>query len=261
MFGSTGSGATRQQEDASPGNAKYGLHGISPPPPAKMIKQDPSQAQASSSTVSATWGAPPHTTARPAPTPSTAWGPPPTSSTGGPTPSTAWGSPQPGARSYQVAQSYGQSHNPHQGRPVYEAPIMSNQKPPAHSNSTESHNNYQFQAQATPLVTSQAVSDSSAQSLALSEKTDDDLKKDEVEEMSADVLLKEMIEMQKQQLYELVPQMKRSEEMSDQILTSVSLVLRDVTNYGEKLAVTKQLYCSRLSQVSSYLSMIPKTEK
>lgn len=93
-------------------------------------------------------------------------------------------------------------------------------------------------------------------------KTVDEFKKDdEDDEMSADVLLKDMIDMQKQQLYELVPQMKRSEDMSDQILSSASLVLRDVTNYGEKLAVTKQLYCSRLSQVSSCLRMIPKTEK
>jgi len=79
--------------------------------------------------------------------------------------------------------------------------------------------------------------------------------------MSAEVVLKDMIDMQKQQLYELVPRMKRSEEMSEQILTSASLVLRDVTNYKKKLAMTKQLYCSRLSQVSSCLGMIPKTEK
>jgi len=254
-------GSTRQPEDARTGTARSGQPDISPPAPAKMIKPDPAQSQAMSSTAPTTattpWGAAPtSTTARPVPSPSAAWGPPPPSSTGGPSPSAACVPPP---QAYTRSQSYGQSQNPQQGRPVGEAPSssMSNQKPPVQSySSTESCHSYQ-----PPPADSNQVSDNSAQGSALREKTGNDTKKDEDDEGSAEALLRDMIDMQKQQLYNLVPKMKRSEEMSEQILTSTSLVLRDVTNYGEKLSVTKQLYCSRLSQVSSFLRMVPKTEK
>ena len=138
---------------------------------------------------------------------------------------------------------------------------MPNQTPPVKSNHRESHNYYKVHDQAPPQGNSSAVLDSSAHSSALREqKTVDDFKKGEDDEIPADILLRDMIDMQKQQLCQLIPQMKKGEEISDQILNSARLVLRDVTNYGEKLAVTKKLYCSRLSQVSSYLMMIPKTE-
>jgi len=248
-------GSTRQPEDA-----RTGQPDISPPTPAKMTKPDPAQSQAMSSTAPTNpWGAaPPSTAARPTPSPSAAWGHPPPSSTGGPrpSPSAACATPPQGDTR---SQSYGQSQNPQQGRPVCEAPSssMSNQKPPVQSySSTESCHSYQ-----PAPADSNHVSDNSAQGSALREKTGNDTKKDEDDEGSAEALLRDMIDMQKQQLYNLVPKMKRSEEMSEQILTSTSLVLRDVTNYGEKLSVTKQLYCSRLSQVSSFLRMVPKTEK
>jgi len=251
-------GSTRQPEDARTGTAGSGQPDISPPTPAKLTKPDPAQSQAMSSTAHTPWGAaPPSTNARPAPSPSATWGhTPPSSTDGGPSPSVACAPPPQGDTR---SQSYGLIQNPQQGRPVCEAPSssMSNQKNPVQSySSTESCNSYQ-----PPPATSNQVSDNSAQGSALREKTGNDFKKDEDDEGSAEALLRDMIDMQKQQLYNLVPKMKRSEEMSEQILTSTSLVLRDVTNYGEKLSVTKQLYCSRLSQVSSFLRMVPKTEK
>ena len=66
--------------------------------------------------------------------------------------------------------------------------------------------------------------------------------------------------MQKQELSELLPRMRDGEERSEQILDSAKLVLKDVANYGEKLAGMKQQYCSRLNQVSSFLMKIPKAE-
>ena len=75
-----------------------------------------------------------------------------------------------------------------------------------------SHNNYQSQAQAP----SEQTLPSSAQSSALREEnTGDKMKKSEDEKMPADVLMKDMIDSQKHQLCELMPQIKRSEEMSD----------------------------------------------
>jgi len=105
---------------------------------------------------------------------------------------------------------------------------------------------------------------SSVQSSVLKEEgrnkpTHDDTKEGE-DEAPADALLKDLIDMQKQQLCELLPGMRKGEEKSEQILDSARLVLKDVSNYGVKLAGVKQQYCSRLSQVSSFLRMIPKTE-
>ena len=248
MFGSAESG-TRQQEDANSGHAKHGLpEEISQPPPAvKKIKpEDPSQS-------STPWGAPPSasnasSTANPGHSPTSSWGPPSVTSTVRPSPTAPWVAP-PVTKPFTSSNQEAQSQNHHQGRPDYEAASMSSQMPPV-------HNYYQTQARAPPQGKSPAVLDSSAHSSALREE-----KKGEEDEMPADILLRDMIDMQKQQLCQLIPQMRRGEEISDQILNSARLVLSDVTNYGEKLAVTKQLYCSRLSQVSSCLRMIPKTEK
>ena len=60
---------------------------------------------------------------------------------------------------------------------------------------------------------------------------------------------------------ELLPELKASEELSEHVLDNAMLVLKEVDNYGEKLAGIKQQYCSRLSQVSSFLKMVPKHEK
>jgi len=79
--------------------------------------------------------------------------------------------------------------------------------------------------------------------------------------MPADQIFKELLNRQRQQLSELLPELKASEEKSEQVLDNAMLVLKDVDNYGEKLAGIKQQYCSRLKQVSSFLKMIPKHEK
>jgi len=77
----------------------------------------------------------------------------------------------------------------------------------------------------------------------------------------ADAILKELLNMQKEQLSELLPELREQDEKSEQILDSAGLVLKEITNYSEKLSGIKQQYCSRLSQVSSFLRMIPKTEQ
>ena len=105
---------------------------------------------------------------------------------------------------------------------------------------------------------------SSVQSSVLKEdgtnKPAHDDTKEEEDDLPADALLKDLIDMQKQQLCELLPEMRKGDEKSEQILDSARLVLKNVSNYGVKLAGVKQQYCSRLSQVSSFLRMIPKTE-
>jgi len=86
-------------------------------------------------------------------------------------------------------------------------------------------------------------------------------KKEDDNFMPADQIFKELLNRQRQQLSELLPELKASEEKSEQVLDNAMLVLKDVDNYGEKLAGIKQQYCSRLKQVSSFLKMIPKHEK
>ena len=76
----------------------------------------------------------------------------------------------------------------------------------------------------------------------------------------ADAILKELLNMQKEQLSEFLPELREQEEKSHQILDSAGLVLKEIINYSEKLSGINQQYCSRLSQVSSFLRMIPKTE-
>eukprot|EP00092_Neocalanus_flemingeri_P041733 GFUD01045454.1.p2 GENE.GFUD01045454.1~~GFUD01045454.1.p2 ORF type:complete len:218 (-),score=88.03 GFUD01045454.1:86-739(-) len=115
-----------------------------------------------------------------------------------------------------------------------------------------------------PAPAKQQNMSSSVQSSVLQEKTkvtgDAKSKEEDCEDIPADALLKELLNMQKQQLTELLPELREREENSEQILDSAGLVLKDITNYGEKLSGIKQQYCSRLSQVSSFLRMIPKTE-
>ena len=79
--------------------------------------------------------------------------------------------------------------------------------------------------------------------------------------MPADQIFKDLLNMQRQQLSELLPELKASDEKSGQVLDSAVLVLKEVDNYSEKLAGIKQQYISRLSQVSSFLKMIPKHKK
>ena len=85
-------------------------------------------------------------------------------------------------------------------------------------------------------------------------------KSGEDEGILAGIVFKDLINMQKKQLSELLPRMREGEEKSEQILDSARLVLKDVVNYGEKLEGMKQQYCSRLSQVSSFLMKIPKAD-
>eukprot|EP00092_Neocalanus_flemingeri_P016923 GFUD01018302.1.p1 GENE.GFUD01018302.1~~GFUD01018302.1.p1 ORF type:complete len:306 (-),score=114.17 GFUD01018302.1:148-1065(-) len=105
---------------------------------------------------------------------------------------------------------------------------------------------------------------SSAQSSVLQEKpkviVEAKSNEEDCDDISADALLKELLNMQKEQLTELLPELREREENSEQILDSAGLVLKDIANYGKKLSGIKQQYCSRLSQVSSFLKMIPKTE-
>jgi len=79
--------------------------------------------------------------------------------------------------------------------------------------------------------------------------------------MPADQIFRDLLDMQRQHLSELLPELKASDEKSGQVLDSAMLVLKEVDNYSEKLAGIKQQYISRLSQVSSFLKMIPKHEK
>ena len=88
----------------------------------------------------------------------------------------------------------------------------------------------------------------------------DSKKGEEDEGILADIVFKELINMQKQQLSELLPRMREGEEKSEQILDSARLMLKDVVNYGEKLDRMKQQYCNRLNQVSRFLMKIPKAE-
>jgi len=191
-----------------------------------------------------------------------------------PSTGTQWAA-KPGLPDTQQTQSYGQSA-PTQGRPSTGPPKA--QVP--HSQSTQAmfHNSSLAQtpgtAQHAQEVGRGAWQSSapakmqniniSAQSSVLNEEgtnkpAHDDTKEGE-EDLPADALLKDLIDMQKQQLCELLPEMRKGEEKSEQILDSARLVLKDVSNYGVKLAGVKQQYCSRLSQVSSFLRMIPKTE-
>eukprot|EP00092_Neocalanus_flemingeri_P021167 GFUD01022941.1.p1 GENE.GFUD01022941.1~~GFUD01022941.1.p1 ORF type:complete len:336 (-),score=123.85 GFUD01022941.1:113-1120(-) len=105
---------------------------------------------------------------------------------------------------------------------------------------------------------------SSAQSSVLQEKpkviVEAKSNEEDCDDISADALLKELLNMQKEQLTELLPGLREREEKSEQILDSAGLVLKDIANYGKKLSGIKQQYCSKLSQVSSFLKMIPKTE-
>jgi len=80
------------------------------------------------------------------------------------------------------------------------------------------------------------------------------------EDVAVNEIFKDLLIMQKQQLSQLLPKMKASEERSEQVLDSAMLVLKDVKDYGEKLAGVKQQYSSRLSQVSSFLRALPKQE-
>ena len=86
-------------------------------------------------------------------------------------------------------------------------------------------------------------------------------RKEDGDLMPADQIFKDLLNKQKQQLFEFLPELKASDEKSRQVLDSAMLVLKEVDNYGEKLAGIKQQYSSRLSQVSSFLKMIPKHEK
>jgi len=79
--------------------------------------------------------------------------------------------------------------------------------------------------------------------------------------MPSDQIFKDLLNSQRQQLSELLPELKASDEKSEQVLDNAMLVLKEVDNYSEKLAGIKQQYCSRLSQVSSFLKMNPKHEK
>jgi len=87
------------------------------------------------------------------------------------------------------------------------------------------------------------------------------LRKEGGDVMPADQIFKDLLNRQRQQLSELLPELKASDEKSEQVLDNAMLVLKEVDNYSEKLAGIKQQYCSRLSQVSSFLKMNPKHEK
>eukprot|EP00092_Neocalanus_flemingeri_P003485 GFUD01003734.1.p1 GENE.GFUD01003734.1~~GFUD01003734.1.p1 ORF type:complete len:293 (+),score=108.25 GFUD01003734.1:32-910(+) len=82
----------------------------------------------------------------------------------------------------------------------------------------------------------------------------DDINKENCDDIPADALLKQLLNMQNQQLTELLPELREREEKSEQILDSARLVMKDIKNYDEKLSGIKQQYYSRLSQVSSFLS-------
>ena len=131
---------------------------------------------------------------------------------------------------------------------------------------TQSHTNSQGYSQAQPKGTDQAPTLNQQQEQTFTDQTKATLharsnEEDDDEDIPADALLKELIEMQKQQLTEFLPLLRDGEEKSSQILDSAGLVLKDIDNYSEKLSGIKQQYCSRLSQVSSFLRMIPKMEQ
>jgi len=76
-----------------------------------------------------------------------------------------------------------------------------------------------------------------------------------------DQIFKDLLNKQWQQLSEFLPELKASDEMSEEVLDNAKLVLKEVDEYSEKLAGIKQQYCTRLSQVSRILKMVPKHEK
>ena len=192
-----------------------------------------------------------------------------------PSAGTQWAA-KPGLPDTTQAQSYGKGA-PTQGRPGTGPPKP--QVPPSNSQAMF-HNSSLAQAQAkqalphaqevgrgawqSPAPVKMQNINSSVQSSVLKEdgtnKPAHDDTKEEEDDLPADALLKDLIDMQKQQLCELLPEMRKGDEKSEQILDSARLVLKNVSNYGVKLAGVKQQYCSRLSQVSSFLRMIPKTE-
>jgi len=114
--------------------------------------------------------------------------------------------------------------------------------------------------QATSMMKSRPSSVQSSVRKEEKGKTYLSFKKGEEDDIAAGAVFKDLIDMQKQQLCELLPKMREGEEKTEQILDSARLVLKDVSNYGEKLAGMKQQYCSRLNKVSSFLRMIPKSE-
>eukprot|EP00092_Neocalanus_flemingeri_P087366 GFUD01110250.1.p1 GENE.GFUD01110250.1~~GFUD01110250.1.p1 ORF type:complete len:150 (-),score=60.28 GFUD01110250.1:59-508(-) len=71
---------------------------------------------------------------------------------------------------------------------------------------------------------------------------------DDSEDIIADILPYELINMQKDQLSELMPELREREEQAEEMVDSAGLVPKDITNYSEKLSVIKQQYCSRLCQ-------------
>jgi len=116
----------------------------------------------------------------------------------------------------------------------------------------------QVQEQQKPSLAQTPVQSEKTSVAASDAKTMDDASEDVP---PADALLRELLVMQKEQISGLLPELRGQDEKSDQILDSAGLVLKEITNYSEKLSGIKQQYCSRLSQVSSFLRMIPKTEQ
>eukprot|EP00092_Neocalanus_flemingeri_P041734 GFUD01045455.1.p1 GENE.GFUD01045455.1~~GFUD01045455.1.p1 ORF type:complete len:329 (-),score=121.37 GFUD01045455.1:146-1132(-) len=220
--------------------------------------------------------------------------PPKTSSWGAPPPT------KPGMSKNQQSQSYGQLQNQPQGHhkaislpQVYKQEATAYTSPPTKGYTSSPCNGSiqtpttgytqppypghtvaptHFQSlgysQATPEIKVPAPAKqqniSSVQSSVLQEKpkviVEAKSNEEDCGDISADALLKELLNMQKEQLTELLPELREREENSEQILDSAGLVLKDIANYGKKLSGIKQQYCSKLSQVSSFLKMIPKTE-
>ena len=68
-------------------------------------------------------------------------------------------------------------------------------------------------------------------------------------------IMRNGIEEMRRKMLAKIPDIKRQEEASDNILGRVTVLENDIKNYREQLAEVKHEYTSRLNQVSSILNM------
>jgi len=78
---------------------------------------------------------------------------------------------------------------------------------------------------------------------------------------SSDVFFKDLIDVHKQELAGLIPNLKKMDDNAEHSIERTMLVSSEIMGYMEKLGATKQAYCSRLSQLSGFLRTIAKNDK
>ena len=68
-------------------------------------------------------------------------------------------------------------------------------------------------------------------------------------------VMKDAIEEMRSKMLAMIPDIKRQEEASDTIMGRATVLEADIKNYREQLAEVKHEYTSRLSQISSILTI------